>query len=137
MTGLAKDRSHGFKSVRLLRGVGETVYGLDARFAAFVKNGQSVGIWNADVGTASERRCKDIPFSMTGGGRRVFVNDRGRVSFEVDAVDAEDVRCSAPDETIDFCAIYGSTPKRILECYTRLTGRPGQVSMADLTPHAA
>src|SRR5699024_12240726 len=35
--------------------VGEHIYGLGARFGAFVKNGQSVDIWNADGGTTSEQ----------------------------------------------------------------------------------
>ena len=34
---------------------GESVYGLGERFGAFVKNGQSVDIWNEDGGTTSEQ----------------------------------------------------------------------------------
>lgn len=32
----------------------ELVYGLGERFAALVKNGQTVDIWNEDGGTGSE-----------------------------------------------------------------------------------
>ncbi len=32
-----------------------------------------------------------------------------------------------PGETIDFCVIYGPTPKQILDLYTRLTCRPAHV----------
>lgn len=47
---------------RLALGVGETVYGLGERFGPFVKNGQTVDIWNADGGTASEQAYKNVPF---------------------------------------------------------------------------
>lgn len=126
-TGLANDESRTFTSIQLSLGVGETVYGLGERFAAFAKNGQSVDIWNEDGGTASEQGYKDIPFYMTSGGYGVFVNDRGHVSFEVGTVNTEAVQCSVPGETIDFCVIYGPTPKQILDRYTRLTSRPAQV----------
>ena len=42
-------------------GVGENVYGLGERFGAYVKNGQTVDMWNADGGTASELAYKNIP----------------------------------------------------------------------------
>ena len=38
-TGLANDESRTFTSIQLSLGVGETVYGLGERFAAFAKNG--------------------------------------------------------------------------------------------------
>ena len=43
---------------QLALGVGETVYGLGERFGPFVKNGQTVDIWNADGGTSSDRRTR-------------------------------------------------------------------------------
>ena len=42
--------------------VGENVYGLGERFTSFIKNGQTVDIWNADGGTSSEQAYKNIPF---------------------------------------------------------------------------
>ena len=54
-------------------GVGETVYGLGERFGPFVKNGQTVDIWNADGGTASEQAYKNVPFYLTNRGYGVFV----------------------------------------------------------------
>lgn len=60
--------------------IGEKIYGLGERFTPFVKNGQSVDIWNEDGGTASELAYKNIPFYMTNKGYGVFVNDTGRVS---------------------------------------------------------
>ena len=58
-------------------GVGETVYGLGERFGPFVKNGQTVDIWNADGGTSSEQAYKNVPFYLTDRGYGVFVNHPG------------------------------------------------------------
>ena len=53
---------------RLDIGVGECVYGLGERFTPFVKNGQSVDIWNADGGTIKKDggMIKVIPSRVTG-----------------------------------------------------------------------
>lgn len=127
MNGLANDESRVFTGIQLGLGVGETVYGLGERFGAFVKNGQSVDIWNEDGGTASEQGYKDIPFYMTSNGYGVLVNNRGHVSFEIGTVNTDAVQFSVPGETIDFCVIYGPSPKRILDRYTKLVGRPADV----------
>ena len=68
---------------RLALGVGETVYGLGERFGPFVKNGQTVDIWNADGGTASEQAYKNVPFYLSSAGYGVFVDHPEHVSFEV------------------------------------------------------
>ena len=41
--------------------VDEYIYGLGERFTPFVKNGQTVEMWNEDGGTASEIAYKNIP----------------------------------------------------------------------------
>src|SRR5262249_58037026 len=64
-------------------GVGHHVYGLGERFGPLVKNGQTVDVWNADGGTASEQSYKNVPFFLTDAGYGVFVDHPGRVSFEV------------------------------------------------------
>ena len=113
-----------FAHEQLALGVGECVYGLGERFTAFVKNGQEVDLWNADGGTASEQAYKNIPFYLTNRGYGVFVNHPERVSFEVASEKVERVSFSVPGETIDYCLIYGPTPKDVLDRYTALTGRP-------------
>ena len=127
MDGSARDESDVFSAIQLQLGVGEEVYGFGERFGAYVKNGQSIDIWNEDGGTASEQGYKDIPFYMTSNGYGVLVNNRGHVSFEVGSENTEAVQFSVPGETIDFCVIYGPTPKQILDRYTALVGRPANV----------
>lgn len=124
MDGSARDESDVFIAIQLHLSVGEDVYGLGERFGAYVKNGQSVDIWNEDGGTASEQGYKDIPFYMTSNGYGVLVNNRGHVSFEIGSENTEAVQFSVPGEAIDFCVIYGPTPKQILDRYTKLVGRP-------------
>jgi len=118
------DHAGTFMHEQLNLGVGECVYGLGERFGPFVKNGQSVDIWNEDGGTASEQAYKNIPFYMTNRGYGVLVNHPERVSFEVASEKVERVQFSVPGETLDYYLIYGPSPKEVLERYTALTGRP-------------
>lgn len=89
MDGSARDESDVFIAIQLHLSVGEDVYGLGERFGAYVKNGQSVDIWNEDGGTASDQGYKDIPFYMTSNGYGVLVNNRGHVSFEIGSENTE------------------------------------------------
>lgn len=63
--------------------VGEKIYGLGERFGPFVKNGQTVEMWNEDGGTSSELTYKNVPFYLSSKGYGIFVASPGAVSFEV------------------------------------------------------
>lgn len=104
--------------------VGETIYGLGERFTPFVKNGQSVDIWNEDGGTASEIAYKNIPFYLSSRGYGILVNNPGRVQFEVASEVVTAVQFSVPGEVIDYYIISGDTLKQVLQNYTRLSGKP-------------
>ena len=108
----------------LMLDVGECVYGLGERFGAYVKNGQTVDMWNADGGTASELAYKNIPFYMTNRGYGVFVENSSDVSFEIASEKVERVQFSVSGEVLVYDIIYGGTPKNTLDLYTALTGRP-------------
>ncbi|MCR6689301.1 alpha-xylosidase [Cellulomonas sp.] len=112
---------------QLSLGVGEHVYGLGERFGPFVKNGQSVDIWNADGGTASEQAYKNVPFYLSDAGYGVFVDDPGRVSFEVGTEVVSRTQFSVAGQRLSYYVIYGPTPKEILRKYTALTGRPARL----------
>ncbi|GJE86839.1 glycoside hydrolase family 31 protein [Phanerochaete sordida] len=103
---------------------GELVYGLGEQFGAFVKNGQSVSVWNQDGGTSSEQAYKCVPFYITNRGYGVFVNHPGEVEVEVASEKVSRVGVSVADESLEYFVIYGETPLEILERYTRMTGRP-------------
>jgi len=104
--------------------VGELVYGLGERFGPLVKNGQTIDIWNADGGTASEQAYKNIPFYMTNKGYGVFINDPGKVSLEIGSEKTARVQFCVSGEYLEYFIIYGPQPKTILEHYTSLTGKP-------------
>ena len=121
------DGSAHYLSAQMNLGVGELVYGLGERFTAFAKNGQSIDMWNADGGTSSEQAYKNIPFYLTNRGYGVFVNNTGKVSFEVASEVVEKVQFSAQCQDLQYFVIYGPTPAEILEKYTALTGRAPQL----------
>ncbi|MGW0803785.1 alpha-xylosidase [Nonomuraea sp. NPDC002799] len=113
-----------FLMENLRLGAGELVYGLGERFGAFVRNGQSVDIWNEDGGTSSEIAYKNIPFYLTNRGYGVFVNHPGRVSFEVGSETVSRVQFSVESHDLEYLIIHGPAPADILRRYTALTGRP-------------
>ncbi|MFC7455901.1 alpha-xylosidase [Brachybacterium sp. GCM10030267] len=103
---------------------GESIYGLGERFGAFVKNGQSVDIWNEDGGTTSEQAYKNVPLYLSSRGYGVFVEDTGGVSFEVGSEMTTRVQFSVEGQSLTYLLIDGPTPKDVLRRYTGLTGRP-------------
>jgi alpha-D-xyloside xylohydrolase len=125
--GVATTPEGTFVHEQLALGVGEKVYGMGERFGPFVKNGQTVDIWNADGGTSSEQAYKNVPFYVTSAGYGVFVAHPELVSFEVASEMVERTQFSVAGEHLEYYVIDGPTPKDVLERYTALTGRPPQV----------
>lgn len=104
--------------------VGELVYGMGERFTPFIKNGQSVDIWNADGGTSTEQSYKNIPFYLTNRGYGVLVNHPEMVSFEVGTEMVTRTEFSVKGSYLDYFLINGPTMKEVLVKYTDLTGKP-------------
>lgn len=124
--GLAYDKGSqdAYMRERLNLSVGELIYGLGERFTAFVKNGQSVDMWNADGGTSTEQAYKNIPFYISNRGYGVFVNHSEQVSFEVATEAVTKVEFSVPGESLDYFLINGPSMKEVLMRYTDITGKP-------------
>ncbi|MBD2846454.1 alpha-xylosidase [Paenibacillus sp. IB182496] len=114
----------GFFREQLELGVGEQIYGLGERFTPFVKNGQSVDVWNEDGGTSSEQAYKNVPFYLSSEGYGVFVNHPERVSFEIASEVVSRVQFSVPGEGLEYFIVGGATLKEVLRNYTALTGKP-------------
>ena len=119
-----RQSGEGFLTEQLALGVGETIYGLGEQFTPFVKNGQSVEMWNGDGGTASEQAYKCVPFYLSSAGYGVFVAQPEDVAFEVGSEKVERVQFSTKGERLEYYLIDGPTPKAVLNRYTALTGRP-------------
>ncbi|RVD81598.1 uncharacterized protein DFL_009455 [Arthrobotrys flagrans] len=104
--------------------VNEKIYGLGERFGPFVKNGQTVEVWNEDGGTSSELAYKNIPFYISSRGYGVFINNPGKVMLEIQSERTTRVNIVVKGESLEYMIIAGPTPKDILNRYTALTGRP-------------
>jgi alpha-D-xyloside xylohydrolase len=124
--GVARFTKDGKEYIRdqLSIGVGETIYGLGERFGAFVKNGQSVDIWNDDGGTMSEYAYKNVPFYLSNKGYGVLVNHPGHVAFEVGSHHVTRVQFSVEGQSLDYYVFAGDSMKEALTLYTALSGRP-------------
>lgn len=105
----------------------ESIYGFGEQFTPFVKNGQTVDIWNEDGGTASTVSYKNIPFYMTSEHYGIFVDSTDRVSFECASEKVEYVSFTVPGEQLRWHLFYGRRPADIIEAYTALTGRPAML----------
>jgi alpha-D-xyloside xylohydrolase len=112
---------------QLALSVGEQIYGLGERFGAFVKNGQSVDIWNADGGTNSEQAYKNVPFYLSSRGYGVLVDDAGPVSFEVGSENVSATQFSVPGEELRYEVYGGGTPLEAIDRYTARSGRPARL----------
>ncbi|MCR4850331.1 MAG: alpha-xylosidase [Lachnospiraceae bacterium] len=104
--------------------VDEKVYGMGERFTPFIKNGQTVDIWNADGGTSTYQSYKNIPFYLTNKGYGVLVNHPEEVSFEVATEMVTRTQFSVKGSYLDYFIINGPTMKEVLGRYTDLTGKP-------------
>lgn len=118
------DGSDAFFRERLSVAPGECFYGLGERFGAFVRNGQSVEMWNEDGGTCSDQAYKNVPLLLSSRGWGVFANDPGRVSWEVCSERVDRVQFSVAGERLDYVLFDGPDPRGVLRRYTALLGRP-------------
>ncbi|WP_256760052.1 alpha-xylosidase [Cohnella sp. WQ 127256] len=121
---IESNKGETFVREQLDLGIGEYVYGLGERFTPFIKNGQSVDIWNNDGGTGTQQSYKNIPFYVTNKGYGVFVNQPDLVSYEIASERVSKVQFSIPGQSLEYYVIGGPEMKDVLERYTDLTGKP-------------
>ncbi|MDN4483270.1 alpha-xylosidase [Demequina lignilytica] len=124
-TGLAPSATYVHEQLDL--DVAETIYGLGERFGPFVRNGQTVDLWNADGGTSSEQSYKNVPFYLSSKGYGVLINQPEHVSVEVGTEAVERVQFSTAGESLEYLVFAGPTPADVIERYTALMGRPPRV----------
>ena len=118
------DRRSSFIREQLKTDVGECIYGFGEKFTPFIKNGQTVEIWNNDGGTCTEQSYKSIPFYISSNGYGVFVNSSDKVSFEVNSDVVSGVSFTIPGENLEYYVIGGENLEKVIENYTTLTGKP-------------
>ena len=113
-----------YMTEQLALDVDEYIYGLGERYTPFVKNGQSVEMWNEDGGTASDITYKNIPFYLSNKGYGVLLDEEGDASYEIASEKVERVQFSVEGERHAYYIINGHTPKGTVSLYTELTGKP-------------
>lgn len=118
------DRKEAFSSDQLTLGIQEKIYGLGERFGNFTKNGQSVEIWNEDGGTGTEQAYKNIPFYVSNKNYGLFVNDPGKVEFEIGSEKVSRIQFSVPGQNLEYVLFFAEDMKGVLNAYTQMTGRP-------------
>lgn len=118
------DMTQTYMRQQLSMGVGELIYGMGERFTAFIRNGQSVKIWNEDGGTSTYQSYKNIPFYISNMGYGVFVNHPESVEFEVGTEQVTKTSFSVDGGYLDYYLFNGPTMKEVLTRYTDLTGKP-------------
>ena len=118
------DIENTYMRQQLSIGVGELIYGTGERFSPFVKNGQSIDIWNEDGGTSTDQSYKNIPFYLSNRGYGVLVNHPENVSFEIATEQVTKAEFSVEGGYLDYFFINGPTMKEALTHYTDLTGKP-------------
>ncbi|MCR5708207.1 MAG: alpha-xylosidase [Ruminococcus sp.] len=104
--------------------VGEYIYGFGEKFSSFVKNGQTVDVWNNDGGTCSEQSYKSIPFYVSSRSYGVFVNHPELVNFEVASETVSKVAFSVQGQRLEYFLFGGDTVADVISRYTDLTGKP-------------
>ncbi len=120
---------HNYMNGAVNLSVGEHIYGLGERFGEFVKNGQTVKMWNADAGTSTEQAYKNVPFFISDRGYGVFVDNTGAVEYEIGSEYVRKASFSVTGEKLGFYVICGEDNeygrmKNVLYKYTGMTGRP-------------
>ncbi len=118
------DLSETYIRQQLSIGVGELLYGTGEHFTPFVKNGQSIDIWNADGGTSTEQAYKNIPFYISNKGYGVLVNHPENVSFELGTEMVTRAEFSVEGGYLDYFLFSGEDMKDVLVEYTDVTGKP-------------
>lgn len=115
---------NSFMQERFSLSVGELIYGFGERFTPFVKNGQTIEIWNEDGGTSSDQAYKNIPFYLSNKGYGVLVNHPERVSVEVGTEHVKKIAFAVHGEELDYFFINGPKMLDVIEKYTDLSGKP-------------
>lgn len=109
---------------QLSLGVSELLYGCGEHFTPFVKNGQSMDMWNADGGTSTEQAYKNIPFYISNKGYGVLVNHPEKVSFELGTEMVTRAEFSVEGGYLDYFLFNGPSMKDVLNAYTDIAGKP-------------
>jgi alpha-glucosidase len=118
----------GFSLYKEMPG-GEHYFGLGDKTGQFDRRGQAYTLWNTDVGPQEsvDPLYKSIPFFLAINGTRsygLFLDNTWRTWFDFGKQARDVLAFGSEGGPIDYYFIYGPTPKKVVESYADLTGKP-------------
>jgi alpha-D-xyloside xylohydrolase len=106
----------------------ERIFGFGESFTAFEKSGQQVDSWVTQPhGAETPHSYKNVPFFLSSNGYGLLADTYRRVSFDVGSESTISKGVTVDDDNFQFVFFYGPSFKDVLDDYTALTGRPGEV----------
>ncbi len=103
---------------------GEAFYGFGERFSNLNRWGQELEFWSVDSGNVTSYRAyKNVPFFMSSAGYGVFVHSSFPMVFRMGSESNASYSFHILDDQLDYFILRGPGFKKILQTYTRLTGR--------------
>lgn len=131
--GTAVGASGGGRVFKRLRD-DESVYGFGEKIGPLNKRGWKLGgysftMWNSDTfgyNESTDPLYVSVPFYIVmrgGSAHGVFLDNTFRSNFDVGHQTEGVLSFGAEGGALDYYFIYGPEPKKVIERYTRLTGR--------------
>lgn len=106
----------------------EHLYGLGEKFTDFDKRGQRIQSWITQPnGSETELSYKNVPFYLSSRGYGLLVDTTQHVTFDMGDTSTISKEITVDDDRFEYVFIYGPEFKSILDDYTTLTGRPGEL----------
>jgi alpha-D-xyloside xylohydrolase len=106
----------------------ERIFGLGETFTGFEKRGQKVDAWITQPhGAETTHSYKNVRFFLSSGGDGLLADTYRRVGFDVGSESTISNGVTVDDDNFQFVFFYGPEFTDVLEDYTALTGRPGEV----------
>ncbi len=128
--GLPMAWTHGHVRVWKTSPPDEYYYGLGDKAGAFNRRNQAYTMWNTDAfgwQESTDPLYKSVPFFLAlrrGVAYGVFFDNTYRSSFDFGKESAAFYSFGAEGGELNYYFFYGPHPKKVLEDYTALVGRP-------------
>jgi len=104
----------------------EAIWGFGQRFDEFNLRGQKLETWTTDGWNATDTSYYAVPFFISSRGYGLFINNTGRIEFDIGNNDLNRLSILIPDDGVELIVFKGD-PASISTSYTELVGRPREV----------